>query len=187
MDIRERTARPIETAPIGIVEPDGRMIGLHMYQGLLQVVELVNPEAPRSSLSRKHTRDKHYYKPREIINMRLALALAIPPRVPSQIMEFCLRRLEELCIISMHFMQSPPDAENQPMLAVLHQDTKEHRHLKVYIVDMHMQELTEYKELSHSNVDQSAHLLIPIPRVIGRFEDYAFSHGDSANVTVCIA
>ena len=39
-NVRDKAGRDIETGPRGFVDPDGRVIGMHLYEGLLKVVPI---------------------------------------------------------------------------------------------------------------------------------------------------
>lgn len=36
-DIKDNVGRPVDNGQIGVVDPDTRLIGLHLYDGLLKV------------------------------------------------------------------------------------------------------------------------------------------------------
>ena len=40
-DVHDRIGRPTEQGQIGIVDPDCRMIGLHLYDGLFKCIPMV--------------------------------------------------------------------------------------------------------------------------------------------------
>ncbi|RKO94037.1 mono-functional DNA-alkylating methyl methanesulfonate N-term-domain-containing protein [Blyttiomyces helicus] len=113
-DLRDRTGRAAEIGQIAIPDPEARVIGMHMYQGLFKVISLRKPE---------------------------------------------------LSVIAMCFLHVS-NKSNHPVLAVLHQDSKEARHLKTYIIDEHKKEFIDH-DLAVTDVEPAANILIPVPRSIG--------------------
>ncbi|KAJ3288595.1 DNA damage-binding protein 1a [Borealophlyctis nickersoniae] len=110
-DVGDRTGRPSDTGIIGLLDPQCRMIGLHMYQGLFKIVPLA-PGNKRAGSGKKQ-------KPGDILS-------------PFNV------RLEELNVISMAFLHAQ---HPKPILAVLAQDTKENRYLETYVVDQNVKDL----------------------------------------------
>lgn len=74
-------------------------------------------------------------------------------------------RLADLQVLSMCFLDGPHGAA-QPTVALLHQDAREKRHLKTYVVSLKDKELRE-GPFAQAAVDDSASLLIPVAAPFG--------------------
>lgn len=70
-----------------------------------------------------------------------------------------LLSLDEQTVVAMTFIHSPA---SDPLLAVLHQDVRENRHLKTYYVST-AQKALKKGPLHGQEVEQGANLLIPVP------------------------
>jgi len=151
-DLQDRRGRPTDVGQIGIVDPDCRLIGLHLYDGLFKVVPM-EPEKGRLA---------------EAFNVRYV------PRVSSvcgafirmyaAFLTWCTRerRLEELQVLDIQFLYGC----EKPTIAVLYQDPKEARHVKTYEVLMREKELVEGR-WAQPNVEASASIIIPVPAPLG--------------------
>eukprot|EP00026_Physarum_polycephalum_P001286 Phypoly_transcript_01287.p1 GENE.Phypoly_transcript_01287~~Phypoly_transcript_01287.p1 ORF type:complete len:1113 (+),score=155.47 Phypoly_transcript_01287:258-3341(+) len=122
-DIEDRIARPADVGQIGIIDPECRMIGLHLYDGLFKVI----PFDQRNQL-------------KEAFNIRL----------------------EELMVMDIKFLHGC----SEPTIALIHEDTKEHRHLKTFTVSLKDKELIE-GTWKIPNIDPTASRLIPVPAPFG--------------------
>eukprot|EP00873_Tetraselmis_striata_P003032 jgi/Tetstr1/423296/TSEL_013995.t1 len=137
-DIRGTTGRPADSGQLGMVDPDCRMIGLHLYEGLLKVGATLFRVAAEPE-RRRRKRGQEGVIPMDGPNLREAFDV----------------RLEELNVIDVKFLHGC----KQPTLAVLHEDTKRQRHLKTYEVSLRDKDLVACWSQPH--VDEFACLVIP--------------------------
>ncbi|KAI8908190.1 UV-damaged DNA-binding protein 1A [Powellomyces hirtus] len=141
-DISELLASPTDNPHIGLVQPDGEFAAFHNYRGSLKVIEIAK-HCTGSKPHKKTSRDLRR------------------PMVPINF------RLEEHYVLSLAFMEAPPGVDAKPLLAVLYQDHRSSRHLKIYTANFVSGRLQEFKGLGAQNLDYGANTLIPIPRASG--------------------
>ncbi|ORX91440.1 DNA damage-binding protein 1-like protein [Basidiobolus meristosporus CBS 931.73] len=146
-DLKDLTGKPCESGQIGLIDPECRLIGMHLYQGLLKVIPIESDHyGKQTGGTRSSSRGKEPLKPAKVGDLRDAFNI----------------RLEELLIVSMTFLHGMA----KPTLAVLYQDTKEARHIKTYEVSIKDKEFLE-GPWSVSNVEPGANILIGVPAPLG--------------------
>eukprot|EP01112_Ceratiomyxa_fruticulosa_P020970 TRINITY_DN7283_c0_g1_i2.p1 TRINITY_DN7283_c0_g1~~TRINITY_DN7283_c0_g1_i2.p1 ORF type:complete len:1042 (-),score=227.88 TRINITY_DN7283_c0_g1_i2:442-3567(-) len=146
-DLEDRIAQESSIGPIGDIDPDCRMIGLHFYEGLYKVI----PIGSNTSF-------------KDAFNISL----------------------EELQILDIKFLYGC----SQPTIAVLFQDQKDSRHVKVYEVNIKEKLFSNVLNWNVANVEGGAHALIPIPKggliVLGE-QTVTYLNGNNAPKTIPIA
>ncbi|CAD5163482.1 unnamed protein product [Musa acuminata subsp. malaccensis] len=122
-DVSDRIGRPTDNGQIGLIDPDCRLIGLHLYDGLFKVIPFDNK---------------------------------------GQLKEAFNIRLEELQVLDIKFLYGCL----KPTIVVLYQDNKDARHAKTYEIALKDKDFVE-GPLSHTNLDNGAGILIPVPMPLG--------------------
>ncbi|URE33533.1 DNA damage-binding protein [Musa troglodytarum] len=122
-DVSDRIGRPTDNGQIGLIDPDCRLIGLHLYDGLFKVIPFDNK---------------------------------------GQLKEAFNIRLEELLVLDIKFLYGCL----KPTIVVLYQDNKDARHAKTYEIALKDKDFVE-GPLSHTNLDNGAGILIPVPMPLG--------------------
>jgi DNA damage-binding protein 1 len=139
-DVADRFLRDAPGGPRYIADPGGRMLGVHVYEGLFLAIPFVLAEKK----GRRKTTSKG-----EIGNLDEHSAI----------------RMKELMIIDIAFLYGT----DVPVLAILHRDGKpETAQLSTYqvIKSGGVCELQEW-EIKHSNLEAAAKMLIPLPESLG--------------------
>lgn len=148
-DASDTIGRPVDNGQLGILDPDGRAIGLHLYDGLLKVRAGeggLTTCAPQSLPLPSHTclveAECHSARGAQACSALTRLSRHTHPPTPRQVVPVDERgalgaemfncRLEELCVIDMAFLAGCP----VPTVAVLYEDAKHARHIKTYAVGM---------------------------------------------------
>mmetsp|Transcript_40860 Transcript_40860/g.102893 ORF Transcript_40860/g.102893 Transcript_40860/m.102893 type:complete len:1012 (-) Transcript_40860:694-3729(-) len=118
--IQDRIGRSADIGQIGIVDPECRLFGLHIYDGLFKVIPL--------------SEDGHLSM--DAFNIRL----------------------NELQVIDIQFLHGC----QKPTIAVLHQDSRDARHVRTYEISLSDKEFAEGPWFQY-NVEGGASILIPVP------------------------
>ncbi|KAK9711909.1 DNA damage-binding protein 1a [Basidiobolus ranarum] len=145
-DLEDFRGVPCECGQIGLVDHDCRLIGLHLYEGALKIITIENEETLKVRASNFPTSD---------------VANGVHSRIGDLREPFNIR-LEELQVISMAFLYGTV----HPTIAILHQDTKEKRHIRTYEVLMNEKEIIE-GPWYQTNVPVGSNLMFAIPRPFG--------------------
>lgn len=122
-DLTDRIGRPAECGQIGIVDPECRVAGAHLYDGLFKCLPLDRTGQMR-----------------EAFNVRL----------------------DELQVVDVAFLHGC----SKPTIAVLHQDTKEARHVKTYEIDLKTKDLVA-GPWAQSDLEGGTSRVIPVPAPLG--------------------
>ncbi|KAG6496539.1 hypothetical protein ZIOFF_044406 [Zingiber officinale] len=137
-DVSDRIGRPTDNGQIGLIDPDCRLIGLHLYDGLFKVIPFDN----KGQL-------------KEAFNIRLH-------KMFGPCMSALTKQLEELQVLDIKFLYGC----SRPTIVVLYQDNKDARHVKTYEVVLKDKDFVE-GPWSQNNLDNGAGLLIPVPMPLG--------------------
>ncbi|KAJ3361212.1 DNA damage-binding protein 1a [Allomyces javanicus] len=148
--LEEKAGRKLDENPLSFVDPHARLLGLNLYQGSLKVVPLDKSGSIRMSATATAAI--------AVQNKGKKRAVMVSDDLPSP---FTIR-MRENTVHSMVALDSP-----LPTVAVLYQDAKENRHVRVYGIIIKDKELTD--PVLEVDVPNTAHLLIPIPAPIGGF------------------
>ncbi|KNE69579.1 hypothetical protein AMAG_14136 [Allomyces macrogynus ATCC 38327] len=148
--LEEKAGRKLDENPLSFVDPHARLLGLNLYQGSLKVVPLDKSGSIRMSATATAAM--------AVQNKGKKRAVMPSDDLPSP---FTIR-MRENTVHSMVALDSP-----LPTVAVLYQDAKENRHVRVYGIIIKDKELTD--PVLEVDVPNTAHLLIPIPAPIGGF------------------
>ncbi|MEW5313036.1 MAG: hypothetical protein WDW38_004630 [Sanguina aurantia] len=108
-DVRDSIGRPSDNGQLAALDPDCRMIGLHIYGGMLKVMPILDRGAAAGGSS--------------------SSSLHNTPGSPLFAEAFNIR-IDELELVAMTFLH----ACGRPTLAVLYEDSKHARHVKTYEV-----------------------------------------------------
>ncbi|KAL2914374.1 hypothetical protein HK105_206146 [Polyrhizophydium stewartii] len=147
--IRDPKARPADAGHIGLVDPENRLLGLHISQGTFKIIPMFhrgvspaawNPVSAGSGFGKGKS--------------------AVRAPNPGELGESFNARLDELLVLSIVFLHTPLD--DHPALAILYQDSKETRYLIQYNVNVAEKKLAVRKEAV--KVESGASMLIPVPR-----------------------
>ena len=122
-DLTDRIGRPAECGQIGIVDPECRVAGAHLYDGLFKCLPLDRTGQMR-----------------EAFNVRL----------------------DELQVVDVAFLHGCA----RPTIAVLHQDTKEARHVKTYEIDLKTKDLVA-GPWAQADLEGGTSRVIPVPAPLG--------------------
>ncbi|CAK7350159.1 unnamed protein product [Dovyalis caffra] len=177
-DVSDRIGRPTDNGQIGIIDPDCRLIGLHLYDGLFKVIPFDNKGQLKEAFNIR--RFEHLWcgskqlmanammqghQAFPIVEIRVALAEIVVclqhPLVDSMVLQYtrlCSIMLEELQVLDIKFLYGC----SKPTIVVLYQDNKDARHVKTYEVALKDKDFIE-GPWSQNNLDNGADLLIPVP------------------------
>ncbi|KAK5580443.1 hypothetical protein RB653_000460 [Dictyostelium firmibasis] len=131
--------RPTEAGQLGIIDPDGRIVALHLYEGLLKLITLDN--------STINNNNNNINTPNKGINNNSPIQ-----KNANNV------RLEELQVLDMTFLYGC----KVPTIAVLFKDTKDEKHISTYEISAKDTELV-VGPWSQSNVGVYSSLLVPVP------------------------
>ncbi|GIL63559.1 hypothetical protein Vafri_17600, partial [Volvox africanus] len=147
-DVADRIGRPAENGQLGVVDPACRLIGLHLYDGMLKVIPMDErsgqlSEAFSLRLEELSVLDMAWLHPQQG-GAGAAGGPGGSGAGPS----------------------GSGAPTGRPLLCVLHQDPKGARHVKTYEVQLTAKELQE-GTWHQQHVDSGAALLIPVPSPLG--------------------
>ncbi|KAK6363811.1 DNA damage-binding protein 1, variant 2 [Orbilia blumenaviensis] len=142
-DITDRFQRPAQGGHLYLADPEGRLLGLYLYEGIFTAIPIKRQSKGRG----RHTQVQE----EEIGNLD----------------DPCPIRMNELRVINMTFLYGT----NVPVLAVLYSDSRKMVHLITYEVNVTKRavkdpEFTEWY-IKASSLDHGAKILIPVPGPIG--------------------
>ncbi|KAH6581560.1 hypothetical protein BASA61_009017 [Batrachochytrium salamandrivorans] len=145
-------ARLADPGQLGLVDPQNRLIGLHISQGMFKVIPIYHSQISPSSWH-------------SLVNSSQSVkgkGKARPP-IPGEFGEAFNARMDELLVVSLALLHTPTD--KHPILAVLHQDSKESRFVTQY--DVMIKEKKLVLKYSAVKVENGSALLIPVPLAAG--------------------
>lgn len=140
-DVSDAVGRPADEGIRAVIDPDCRLIALHMYVSLLKV--LANTLVHSTPTPR---------------------AQVIPVNDSGQLGEAFNLRLDDLTVLDLTFLHTP--SARRPLLAVLSQDQKRAHHLRTYEVHILEKDLVD-GPWHAERLDGEAHSLIPVPAPLG--------------------
>ncbi|KAL6561924.1 DNA damage-binding protein 1a [Orobanche gracilis] len=142
-DVSDRIGRPTDNGQIGIVDPDCRLIGLHLYDGLFKVIPFDN---------KGHLKEAFNIRLEELQVLDIKFLYGCPkPTIVVLYQEkscYCPFSLSTTLLVMYHCFDG--------------QDNKDARHVKTYEVALKDKDFVE-GPWSQNNLDNGAELLIPVP------------------------
>lgn len=144
-DVADRFLRDARSGPLYLADPGGRMLALHVYEGLVLLLPLLQGAGPGKR--RK----------------------SVPVEQIGNLDEHTAVRIKELKVVDMAFVYG---TEN-PMLAVLHRDGQQNTaQIKIYEAirdggSLDLKEPERFRRLSEVSLEPEAKMLITIPSPIG--------------------
>ncbi|KAJ8328824.1 hypothetical protein O5D80_002803 [Batrachochytrium dendrobatidis] len=151
-DFNDPSSRLADPGQIGLVDPQNRMIGLHIHQGNFKIIPMFHSQISLSSWNL-------------LVNSSQSIkgkGVARPP-VPGEFGEAFNAKLDELHVISLALLHEP--IEKHPTLAVLHMDSKESRYVTQY--EVVIKEKALVLKSAATKVENGSSLLIPVPLAAG--------------------
>ncbi|ORX90414.1 hypothetical protein K493DRAFT_409889 [Basidiobolus meristosporus CBS 931.73] len=145
-DLEDFRGIPCECGQIGLVDHNCQLIGLHIYEGAFKVISIENEETLKTHPSTFPNSDLSNNEHPQIGDLREPFNVT----------------LEELQIISMAFLYDTPN----PTIAILHQDTKERRHIRTHAILMNEKEIGE-GPWGQTTVPDDTNLMFAIPQPCG--------------------
>ncbi|KAG2483888.1 hypothetical protein HYH03_017282 [Edaphochlamys debaryana] len=145
-DVADKIGRPADNGQLGFVDPACRLIGLHLYDGMLKVI----PMDPKSGLLS------------EAFNLRLEELSVLDMAWLAPAVQAAPGGAGPSGAGS----SAGGGAGKAPVLCVLHQDPKGARHVRTYEVQLGSKELTD-GPWQQAHVDSGAGLLVPLPAPLG--------------------
>eukprot|EP00736_Rhodelphis_marinus_P012711 Rmarinus@m.8546 len=124
-DLSDHMGRRPDKLELGGVDPNARLVALHLYEGLLQIIPC--ERAPS-------------FRPQDSFKLRIDVKKIID----LQLLHGC----------------------EQPTIAVLYEDHRDHRHLKTYEISLRDKDMLE-GSLSQRNVEMGTSCLLPVPQPFG--------------------
>ncbi|RVD84441.1 uncharacterized protein DFL_006190 [Arthrobotrys flagrans] len=142
-DVTDRFQRPAQVGHIYLADPEGRLLGLYLYEGIFMAIPIKRQSKGRG----RHAQ----LQESEIGNLDHP----------------CPIRMNELKVINMAFLYGT----NVPVIAVLYLDSKKSVHLITYEVNVTKRavkdpEFTQWG-IKANNLDHGAKILIPVPNPTG--------------------
>ncbi|KAK1256749.1 DNA damage-binding protein 1a [Acorus gramineus] len=147
-DISDQVGRPSDNGQIGIIDPDCRLIGLHLYDGSFKVIPIDN----KGQL-------------KEAFNIRVYTLLDEYKNSIRENARNAFNSFEHACRVS-SFGYQIPNGCLKPTNVVLYQDNNDARHVKTYEVSLKEKDLIE-GPWSQKNIANGSNLLIPVPMPLG--------------------
>ncbi|PPD68341.1 hypothetical protein GOBAR_DD34788 [Gossypium barbadense] len=134
-DVSDRIGRPTDNGQIGIIDPDCRLIGLHLYDGLFKVIPFDNKGQLKEAFNIR-------LEELQVLDIKFLYGCSKPTIV-------VLYQAKTLNFISV-------------AMSLYMGDNKDARHVKTYEVALKEKDFVE-GPWSQNNLDNGADLLIPVP------------------------
>lgn len=142
-DITDRFQRPSHSGHLYLADPEGRLLGLYLYEGIFTAIPIKRQRTGRG------------------------VKVLIPEDELGNLAEPVPIRLNELRVINLAFLYGTA----VPVVAVLYKDSKNSVHLKSYELNLTVKSIKdpEFKEypIEGKKLDQGANILIPVPTPYG--------------------
>ncbi|KAG6790201.1 hypothetical protein POTOM_006349 [Populus tomentosa] len=158
-DVSDRIGRPTDNGQIGIIDPDCRLIGLHLYDGLFKVIPFDNKGQLKEAFNIRIYESAYEDLGCEVDVQCIGSGfLYFNCTYMQRMCVYAITRLEELQVLDIKFLHGC----SKPTIVVLYQDNKDARHVKTYEVALKDKDFIE-GPWSQNNLDNGADLLIPVP------------------------
>ncbi|KAI9202714.1 mono-functional DNA-alkylating methyl methanesulfonate N-term-domain-containing protein [Polychytrium aggregatum] len=164
-NLSDPISRPADYGQLCVIDPEHRMIGLHLYQGLLKVIPISHPSTQWDS--RFFSETDSLYRPPSAQSKGKTRGSTRASRAAGVLGTAFNMRLEGLKVLTMVFLSVaqtvplPP-----PMLAVLHENSLSERIISIYKVNISDSEL-EDTAIECPDVHPTTSMLIPVEQSLG--------------------
>lgn len=164
VDLADKSSRDSQTGDRCLIDPSGQFMTLEIYEGLVTVIPIVQPNARAQSEQQKR-------KGKQVASSSSG-ATASGDRVVGELGEPCLTRIDELAVRSSAFLYT--QAKQKPRLALLYEDSLKRVRLRIRELEFvagvgggdGSAELKDI-EILQQDLEMGASQLIPVPAPLG--------------------